>query len=94
MQVRVRFFGPARDATGEIDISVEVPSGGDVAHLLDTLAARYGDGFRRAVLRNDGTVWPEMAILVNGGNIMLGAGLATPLQVGDEVSIVPVITGG
>jgi molybdopterin converting factor small subunit len=62
--------------------------------MVDLLVGQYGLGFRHSVLRDDGHVWPEVAILINGTNITLGQGLTTQLEEGDTVAIIPVITGG
>lgn len=92
--MRVALFGPVRDVVNQDGLTLEVAEDAEVSALLGLLIAEHGDGFRRSLLREDGAIWPTMAILVNGANILLGRGLATTLHEGDEVAIVPVISGG
>jgi molybdopterin synthase sulfur carrier subunit len=61
--------------------------------LLETLAARYGTRFRRAVFAGD-ELSPEIIILVNGRNVVYSGRLKAPLTADDEVSIFPMVAGG
>ena len=61
--------------------------------LLETLAARYGRSFRRAVFSGD-ELNPEIIILVNGRNVLYSGRLQAPLAADDEVSIFPMVAGG
>jgi len=79
--VRVRLFAAARDAAGT---AVDVVAGGDLGSVLATLRSRYGAEFI-AVLAT-ARVW------VNGDEP--DAGDATLLQPGDEVAILPPVSGG
>ncbi|MCL4369702.1 MAG: MoaD/ThiS family protein [Chloroflexi bacterium] len=94
MRVEVALFGPARDAAGQDRLTLELDEGADIRALLALLIAQHGDAFRRSLLQEDGTLWPTMAILANGRNVSLDRGLATTVHDGDEVAIMPVISGG
>jgi len=88
----VRFFATLREVTGETETDCEAPAA-VLGELLETLAARYGSGFRRAVL--DGTrLAPAVMVLVNGHNARFSGGVETPLQVDDEIAIFPPVGGG
>jgi len=79
--VRVRFFAAARDAAGTRELTVDPqPLGRLLATLRDAHGARFG-----AVL-DSARVW------VNGDEP--AAGDATLLQAGDEVAVVPPVSGG
>jgi sulfur-carrier protein len=79
--VRLLFFARAREAAGRRDDTVDAATLGDV---LAVLRERYGPDFT-AVL--DGSrVW------INGDEP--GAGAATTLAEGDEVAILPPVSGG
>jgi MoaD family protein len=77
--VRVRLFGPARDAAGR---STDAFDGATVGDVLDAAVLRYGTGF--AALLGTCRVW------VNGEQ----AGAEHPLVDGDEVAVLPPVSGG
>jgi molybdopterin synthase sulfur carrier subunit len=79
--VRVLFFASAREAAGRRDDSI------DAANLGDLLAAardRYGRGFANVLATS--RVW------VNGDEPARGD--ATELAAGDEVAVLPPVSGG
>jgi molybdopterin synthase sulfur carrier subunit len=82
--VRLRMFAAARVAAGrgrDEFAAAEVPT---IAALLDRACIRYGDDFA-AVLATS-RVW------LNGDEPV--AGLSSPLADGDEVAILPPVSGG
>jgi molybdopterin synthase sulfur carrier subunit len=81
LSVRVRLFAAARDAAGTREATADAQSLGD---LLDNLRARYGPDFE-AVL-GTARVW------VNGEDPTDGD--ATLLVAGDEVAVLPPVSGG
>ena len=74
--------------------TVERPVPADVRRLLKRLGEKHGSALTQGVLRSDATMWPTVAILLNGSNVSLHQGLDTLLTDGDVVSIVPVVAGG
>jgi MoaD family protein len=90
--VHIKYFATFRDITGARSLDLERPPG-DVAGLLEVLSTRYGDRFRKAVLA-EGEMNPELILLVNGRNVQLSGGLATPLTAADDVSVFPMVAGG
>lgn len=88
MTVTVYIPTPFRRATGNRDrVEVTAP---DLAALLDELERAHGG--LRGLLRNEaGEVHQHVAIYVNAEPI---EGLATPLNDGDEVAIIPALAGG
>ncbi len=81
LSVRLRLFAQAREAAGRADDRYEVATLGE---LLDAARARYGNQFV-AVLDN-ARVW------VNGDEP--DDGDATALSDGDEVAVLPPVSGG
>ncbi len=79
--VRVRFFAAARDAAGATELVVAPQCLGD---LLETLRADRGPTF--AAVLDTARVW------VNGDDP--AAGNATLLAAGDEVAVLPPVSGG
>jgi MoaD family protein len=82
--VALRLFAAAREAAGRGSEEFDVPDGTTLGELLDDTTRRYG-GEYAAVLRT-ARVWvnteePE-------------AGSATVLAAGDEVAVLPPVSGG
>jgi MoaD family protein len=91
MSVRVRIPTPLRSATdGTAEVSVE---GSNVASVIAELESRYP--MIRGRLRDEqGVVRRFVNLYVNGEDVRFRNGLATALQAGDELSIVPAVAGG
>jgi MoaD family protein len=94
MQITVALFGHPKDMARTSNLEVRLVERATIQGLLDRLGTRFGPLFQHSVVQENGDIWPEIAILHNGVNIFLGQGLATPLEEGDVVSIIPVISGG
>jgi molybdopterin synthase sulfur carrier subunit len=91
MPVNVYIPTPFRRATNNQDrVALEA---GDVKGLLDDLEQRFTG--LRGLLRNEhGEVHAHVNIYVNSEAIDDRQGLATALEDGDEVSIIPALAGG
>jgi len=91
MAVKVRVPGPLRRLTaGESVVEVD---GGTVAEALDALEKRY-PGFRERLYDQEGQLRQFVNVYKNDEDVRFGSGLATPLQEGDDLSIVPAVAGG
>jgi MoaD family protein len=82
MPVRLRLFARAREAAGTGEDVVD--AGGTLGQLLDAAATRYGPDFA-AVLAH-ARVWVNGDVAVDGD--------ATLLHDGDEVAVLPPVSGG
>lgn len=82
---------PLRRLTGGLS-KVEAQAA-DVAQLLDDLEARY-PGLRQRICEEDGNIKRFVNLFVNGEEIRALRGLRTPLRNGDEVFIIPAMSGG
>jgi molybdopterin converting factor small subunit len=80
-KVRVRLFAAAREAAGTAELAVDPQPLGP---LLDTLRRDRGDEFSRVL--DTARVW------VNGDDPADGD--ATELAPGDEVAVLPPVSGG
>ncbi len=91
MSVNVYIPTPFRRATNNLDrVSLDAA---DVRGLLDGLEARFAG--LKGLLRNEqGEVHHHVNIYVNSEAIEALAGLGTSLKDGDEVSIIPALSGG
>jgi molybdopterin converting factor small subunit len=99
VQVRVRLFGDIAALAGQSTFAVDLDDRADVSCLLAALDRTTGRAVSASVLFNPQTIHPAVAILVNGSNVLLGQGLQgnglqMPLREGDQVSVMPLISGG
>lgn len=87
MGVRVKLYSRLREAGGVDEIVLEeTPS--TVGELVETLAKKLGDEFRKMVYGEDGkTLRGNIMLLVNGHSVRLLKGLETPLREDDSVSL-------
>jgi molybdopterin synthase sulfur carrier subunit len=91
MAVTVYIPTPFRRATANRD-RVDVDAR-DVRGALDELERAHA-GLRGLVRNDAGEVHHHVNVYVNGNAIEDLGGLATPLEDGDEVSIIPALAGG
>ena len=98
VQVRVRLFGDIAAMAGQSTLAVDLSDQADIAALLAALDRTTGRSISASVLFNPQTIHPAVAILINGSNVLLGKGpqngLQAPLHEGDQVSVMPLISGG
>ena len=88
MQVRVRLLGSLRPPNLHGGVEVELPTGSNLATLVEDISETYPD-ISDALRSLSGNL-----MIINGveaGNLL---GLATPLDEGSEVVLVPVTHGG
>jgi len=80
MNVTVRFFGPAADWAGVAEVRLDVSPGDSLGRLAGVLAERY----------------PRLGAAV-GVRLALNqrfVELSRPLSDGDEVAVIPPVSGG
>ncbi|HZM75669.1 MAG TPA: ubiquitin-like small modifier protein 1 [Candidatus Limnocylindrales bacterium] len=74
-------------------IEVELTASGSLRGLLDQLEQQV-PGATARLLTADGRLHGYVNLYVNGNDIRHGAGLDTEVQDGDELLILPAISGG
>jgi sulfur-carrier protein len=90
MAVSVKIPTQLREATdGESTAEVD---GETVGEVLDALYDRYGDLRNR--IAEDGGLRRFVNVYVGGEDIRFLDGLDTPVEDGDEVTILPAVAGG
>ncbi|HEY2258453.1 MAG TPA: ubiquitin-like small modifier protein 1 [Solirubrobacteraceae bacterium] len=90
MSISVKIPTQLRSATeGEAQASV---SGSTVGEVLDALYERYGE--LRSRIAEDGGLRRFVNVYVDGEDIRFLDGLDTPVNDGDEVTILPAVAGG
>ena len=75
-------------------IALDVPEPLTLGGLLDELTKTYGQAFYDAVCDENGYSASKAALLVNGVSAAAKDGIGTQLKDGDDVLILPVISGG
>jgi len=81
MQIRILFFASYRDLVGTPELTLAVPAGTTVSHLVESLRGR-GGGFERLP--------PAPAVAINE----VYAAEDTPLGDSDVVAFIPPVAGG
>ncbi len=90
MAIRVKIPTQLREATeGESIANVD---GSTVGEVLDALYARYAE--LRSRIAEDGGLRRFVNVYVAGEDIRFLDGLDTPVNDGDEVTILPAVAGG
>jgi molybdopterin synthase sulfur carrier subunit len=90
MAVRVKIPTQLREATeGESIANVD---GSTVGEVLDSLYTRYGE--LRSRIAEDGGLRRFVNVYVGGEDFRFLDGLDTPVNDGDEVTILPAVAGG
>jgi MoaD family protein len=97
LQVSVRFFTSLREIVDKKEEIFQFPEGEKVTvdTVLKTLAQRYGKPFIEYVYDgNTEEVRGFLQFLVNGKSATTTNGLATELENGDVLAILPPVGGG
>lgn len=81
MTIRVKLFAILRDKAGVAELPVEVPTGATVAHVIESVGARYPDLH---------PYLPRAATAVN----LERAAPTTILHENDELALLPPVSGG
>jgi molybdopterin synthase catalytic subunit len=81
MRVRVLFFGQLKDIAGKSNDSLDLPEGASVRDLLEVCAVQF-PGIKASL--------PSLAVAVN----QQYAGPETKLNNGDEIALLPPVSGG
>lgn len=87
----VKLYGNLRKAAAVPRSAIHI-SADSVQALLEALCGRFPE--LCPALLDQGVLRPHIRVIVNGHDIELAQGLATPLQPQDQVSIFPPIAGG
>ena len=91
MAVMVYIPTPYRQFTGNV-AQVEA-QGGNVLSLVQELEGRF-PGLRQRLLGPDGRLYRHLNIYVNDELVDDRQGIRTPLHDGDQVAVIPPISGG
>lgn len=91
-KVKIIFPAVFTKVTGGEKI-VEV-NASNLLEAINNLGEKYGPQFRNRVFESPGQVRRLLNFYINGKNIQHMSGFETHLNEGDEVSILPAVSGG
>ena len=91
MAITVRIPQPLRNLTGNLATVDGV--GGPLSGCIEHLEANY-PGIRERLLDETGELRRFVNVYINGEDVRFAEGLATTINEGDDVSIVPAVAGG
>ena len=90
-KVKVTFYGALARTTGDKEAEVGAST---LRQALSKLAAKYGESFKERIYDEKGNPRRFVNIYVNGKDIRFLHRLDTTLNHGDNVSIMPAVSGG
>jgi molybdopterin synthase sulfur carrier subunit len=80
---------------GAREIEITVPIKSTLQEILENMVETYGDKLASHLFRpKSTTLLPYLRLMVNGRDIAFLDGLDTELKEGDEVLILPPVSGG
>ena len=88
MRVRLLYFGVLRELAGGPEETVELAEGATVGELIEILRGRASNPSRSSTV--DEGLWRSLAVAVNREY----SSLAVVLREGDEVALLPPVSGG
>jgi molybdopterin synthase sulfur carrier subunit len=95
MKITLHTILGLKQVIGQRLTEIDLPQGSTVEDFLTYMRERWGDKLSTHLLDPDGgAVLPHVRIMVNGQTIHFLEGMQTPLKEGDEVLILPLVSGG
>jgi len=67
---------------------------GSLREVLEELTERYGGDFKRKILNEEGRPKRFINIYINGKDMRFLEGLETRINGGDQILIIPAVSGG
>ena len=93
--VKVRTILTLKKILGKGEVELSVSEGSTLEELLATMVNRWGEELASHVFEpKSKSVLPHIRLMVNGRDIAFLNSMETVLQEGDEVLILPPVSGG
>jgi len=96
LKVKVEYLGHIRNIIGsEREEEVEIEESSSIADLLMILSKKYGKPFQKSVYETNTTdVKSNFIVTINGYLLNQLNGVKTKLQHGDNIVLMPIVSGG
>ncbi|HSB65941.1 MAG TPA: MoaD/ThiS family protein [Anaerolineales bacterium] len=95
MKITLHTIMGIKDIVGQRLTEIDLPCGSTIAAFLAYMKDKWGDQLSTQLFDPEhGEVLPHVRIMVNGQTIHYLAGMQTVLEEGDEVLILPPVSGG
>jgi sulfur-carrier protein len=95
MRITLHTILGMKQVVGQRQTEIDLPDGSTVQDLLAHMLGRWGDKLSPHLLEPaSGLLLPHVRVMVNGQTIQFLQGLETPLNEGDEVLFLPLVSGG
>ena len=96
IKVKVHTILGIKKIIGKGEIEISLPRGASLGAAIVALVHTWGEGLKSRLLESDNPVkiQPYIRLMVNGRDIAFLAGMDTALQDGDEILILPPVSGG
>jgi molybdopterin synthase sulfur carrier subunit len=95
MKITLHTIMGLKDVIGQRLTEIDFPHGSTIADFLTYMKERWGDKLSTTLFDPaSGDVLPYVRIMVNGQTINYLDGMETLLEEGDEVVILPPVSGG
>jgi len=95
MKITLHTILGLKEVIGQRLTEIELPQGSTVGDFLKYIRERWGDQLANRLFDPaSGAVLPYVRIMVNGQTIEFLEGTETTLKEGDEVLILPPVSGG
>ena len=95
MKITLHTILGLKQVVGQRLMEIDLPHGATVEDFLTYMKEKWGDKLSARLFDPDsGAVLPYVRIMVNGQAIQFLEGMETPLKEGDEILILPPVSGG
>lgn len=92
MNVTIHYYGQLGHAVGRLQEMIDCPDSISLQQLLQRLVDHHGESMRRFVFNAQGE--PSKSLMIAVNDTLVNAAAAPTLQAGDEVVLLPPISGG
>jgi molybdopterin converting factor small subunit len=91
LEIKIVYYGLIQTSVGKREEQLTLPAGAKVSQLVDTLAEKYGEGFKNNLLDVAGGLRANVTILLDNNNVSELEGLETEIKDVKEAALVVTI---
>jgi MoaD family protein len=95
IRIKVGSILNLKEILGQRELDLFIPRGSTIEELIASMIDTFGERLSSLIYGSGSQgVFPHVRMMVNGQDIGFLSGMATVLQEGDEVLILPMVAGG